>query len=150
LSAQAILVEIGEVKLIVQIRAIAHEYSDFANPEEYAEFILFEHGLNHFIQTLLPFDTMPASIDTSRQQLVTFTLCQVAIIQLQSAFDNPASIHKCLNAASAVFAANQRIPNIQGWEHIDSIMGVRGLIPLSRAPDQHLADFMGCNLSGTH
>ncbi|KAJ7899064.1 hypothetical protein B0H13DRAFT_800211 [Mycena leptocephala] len=65
----------------------------------------------------------PGSIDTIRQCLVNFTLCQAAIIQLHSASDNPASIHKCLNAASAVVAANQRIPNMQVWEHIDSTMG---------------------------
>jgi hypothetical protein len=104
---------------------IAHTSSDLADPEEYAQSMLLEHGLNQVIQTLPSFDIIPGSIDTIRQRLINFTLCQAAIIQLHSASDNPASIRKCLNAASAVVAANQRIPNMQAWEHIDSTMGVR-------------------------
>ncbi|KAF8199748.1 hypothetical protein K438DRAFT_1822396 [Mycena galopus ATCC 62051] len=98
-------------------------HTNLADPEEYAQFILFEHGLYQVIQTLPSFDNVQGPIDAIRQRLVTFTLCQVAIIQLHSAFDNPPSIHKCLNAARAVVAANQRIPNMQVWEHIDSTMG---------------------------
>ncbi|KAJ6594232.1 hypothetical protein B0H19DRAFT_1225431 [Mycena capillaripes] len=97
--------------------------TNLGDPEEYAQFILFEQGLNQFIQTLPSFDIIPASIDTIRQRLVNFTLCQVAIIQLHSAIENPASIHKCLNTARAVVAVNQRIPNMQVWEHIDPTMG---------------------------
>ncbi|KAJ6498972.1 hypothetical protein C8R45DRAFT_925666 [Mycena sanguinolenta] len=98
--------------------------TNLADPEEYAQFILFEHGLNQVIQTLLSFNVVEGRIDIIRQRLVTFTLCQVAIIQLHSALHNPVSIRKCLNAAHAVVAVNQRIPNMQVWEHIDSTMGV--------------------------
>ncbi|KAJ7481875.1 hypothetical protein FB451DRAFT_1171012 [Mycena latifolia] len=97
--------------------------TNLADPDEYTKFIMFEHGLNQVIQTLPSFDIIPVSIDAIRQRLVTFTLCQVAIIQLHSACDNPTSIHKCLNAAQAVVAVNQHIPNIKVWEHIDSTMG---------------------------
>ncbi|KAJ7493831.1 hypothetical protein FB451DRAFT_1020330, partial [Mycena latifolia] len=93
------------------------------DPHEYTQFIQFELGLQKVIQTLPSFDIIPDSIDTIRQRLVTFTLCQVAIIQLHSACDSPASIHKCLKAAQAVVSVNQRIPNIQVWENIDSTMG---------------------------
>ncbi|KAJ7647001.1 hypothetical protein FB45DRAFT_998309 [Roridomyces roridus] len=85
--------------------------SNLSDPDEQAQFTSFEHGLNQFMQTLPPFNGQ-GTIDTIRLRLVTFTLCQVAIIQLHSAFDNPASIHKCLNAARAV-----------AWEHVDSTMG---------------------------
>ncbi|KAJ7696976.1 hypothetical protein B0H17DRAFT_1130627 [Mycena rosella] len=97
--------------------------TNLANPDEYTQFIKFEHGLKQVIHTLPSFDTIPESIDTIRQRLVTFTLCQVAIIQLHCAIDTTASIHKCLNAAQAVVAANQRIPNMHVWEYIDSTMG---------------------------
>lgn len=102
-------------------------HSDLADPEEYAQFLLFEHGLNQVIHSLPSFDTIQGSIDATRQRLVTFTLCQVAIIQLHSTFDNPTSIHKCLNAAQAVVTVNQRLPNMPAWEQIDSTMGVREL-----------------------
>ncbi|KAJ6476042.1 hypothetical protein C8R47DRAFT_664049 [Mycena vitilis] len=91
--------------------------------DEYTQLTLFERGLNEFIQTLPSFDSIQGSIDAIRQRLVNFTLCQAAIIQLHSAFDNPASIHKCLRAARAVVAVNQQIPNMQVWEHIDPTMG---------------------------
>ncbi|KAJ7085852.1 hypothetical protein C8R43DRAFT_1051443 [Mycena crocata] len=97
--------------------------SNLADPEEYAQFLLFEHGLNQMIQTLPSFNTIQGSIDTIRQRLVTFTLCQVALIQLHSGLDHPSSIHKCLNAARAVADVNQRMPNLQAWEYIDSAMG---------------------------
>ncbi|KAJ7902170.1 hypothetical protein B0H14DRAFT_3852185 [Mycena olivaceomarginata] len=96
---------------------------NLADPEEYAQFMLFEHGLNQVIQALPSFDNVQGSIDVIRQRLVNFTLCQVAIIQFHSALDHPASIHKCLSAARAVVEANQRIPNMHIWEYIDSTMG---------------------------
>ncbi|KAJ7495951.1 hypothetical protein B0H11DRAFT_1801658 [Mycena galericulata] len=102
---------------------IGGHQTNFSDPEEQAQFVSFEHGLNQTIQTLPSFNMVEGSIDTIRQRLVTFTLCQVAIIQLHSAWDNSVSIHKCLNAARAVVAANQRIPNIHAWEYIDSTMG---------------------------
>ncbi|KAK7005812.1 hypothetical protein R3P38DRAFT_2794380 [Favolaschia claudopus] len=97
--------------------------TNLSDPEEYAQFILFEHGLTQIIQTLPSPDTVQGPIDAIRQRLVTFTLCQVAVIQLHSAFDNPPSIVKCLNAARAVVSVNQRIPNMQIWQYIDSTMG---------------------------
>ncbi|KAJ6541021.1 hypothetical protein DFH09DRAFT_1089583 [Mycena vulgaris] len=97
--------------------------TNLADPDEYIPFIAFENRLNQVIQTLPSFDTIPGSIDAIRQRLTTFTLCQVTIIQLHSAIDSYASIHKCLNAARAVVAVNQRIPNMQAWEYIDSTMG---------------------------
>lgn len=109
------------------VAIIPYACSDLADPEEYNQFISFEDGLNQVIQTLPSFNIVDGPIDTMRQRLVTFTLCQAAVIQLHSAFDDPASIHRCLNAARAVVSVNQRIPNIQAWEYIDSTMGVRGL-----------------------
>ncbi|KAF7376446.1 hypothetical protein MSAN_00060200 [Mycena sanguinolenta] len=111
------------VALFERASYIGVNRTNLADPEEYAQFTLFEHGLIQVIQILPSFDNFEGRIDTIRQRLVTFTLCQVAVIQLHSAFDNPSSIHKCLNAARAVVAANQRIPNMQVWEHIDSTMG---------------------------
>ncbi|KAJ7772638.1 hypothetical protein DFH07DRAFT_167558 [Mycena maculata] len=102
---------------------IGGHHTNLADPEEYAQLTSFELGLNQVIQTLPSFSTLEGSIDTIRHRLVTFTLCQVAIIQLHSTLDNPASIHKTLNAARAVVAVNERIPNIQAWEYIDSTIG---------------------------
>ncbi|KAJ7723518.1 hypothetical protein B0H16DRAFT_338490 [Mycena metata] len=99
--------------------------TNLADPEQYAQFILFEHGLNQVIEILPSFDNINIRlpIDTVRQRLVDFTLCQVAFIQLHGAFDNPASIRKCLGAVRAVVTVNERIPNMQAWENIDSTMG---------------------------
>ncbi|KAF7315696.1 Chromatin structure-remodeling complex protein RSC30 [Mycena indigotica] len=97
--------------------------------QEYADFLLFEHGLTQFIQTLMPGQT-PASKDIIRHRLVTFTLCQVALIQLLTRLDTREANVKCLNAAQAVVAANQAIPNIQEWKVIDGIMGVSILLGL--------------------
>jgi hypothetical protein len=113
------------IQPLLLVGITTHMSADLADPEEYAQFMLFEHGLNQVIQTLPSFDNVQGSIDAIRQRLVNFTLCQVAIIQLHSALDHPASIHKCLSAARAVVEANQRIPNMHIWEYIDSTMGVR-------------------------
>ncbi|KAJ6625834.1 hypothetical protein B0H10DRAFT_2000941 [Mycena sp. CBHHK59/15] len=97
--------------------------TNLSDPHEYAQFLRFERGMNQFILTLPSFDSVGGSIDSIRNRLVTFTLCQVAMIQLHSAFDNPASIHKCLNAVRSVVSVNQRIPNMQAWEYINPTMG---------------------------
>jgi hypothetical protein len=75
-------------------------------------YILFEHGLNQVVLTLpsSSFNIIPTSIDTIQQRLVNFTLCEVAIIQLHSTFDNPASIHKCLSVVRYVVSSSQHIP----------------------------------------
>ncbi|KAJ7187917.1 hypothetical protein C8R46DRAFT_1241356 [Mycena filopes] len=97
------------------------------DPDRYAQFILFEHGLAQFIQTLASFESnniQIMSIDTLRQRVVTFTLCQVAVIQLHGAReDDGAAVHKCLAAARAVVALNERVPGMRGWEQVDSSMG---------------------------
>jgi hypothetical protein len=61
-----------------------------------------------------------------RRRLVTYTIAQVAMIQLHSAFaeNNAASSRKCLEAAKAVVIAIESIPNIVQWKFINPIMGV--------------------------
>ncbi|KAJ7282916.1 hypothetical protein C8J57DRAFT_54852 [Mycena rebaudengoi] len=98
---------------------------NLADQEEYAQFLAFENGLDHFIRTLPSFQNVQGSIDVIRHRLVAFTLCQVAIIQLHSTYDNPTSIHKCLTAVRAVIAVNQTIPNMQAWDYVNPTMGVR-------------------------
>lgn len=91
--------------------------------------VAFEQDLIEFLASHPSFDDLSGlDVTAIRARLFTYTLAQVAVIQLYgSSCDMTSTGQTCLKAAQAVVAATNQIPNVEEWKYVDPFMGVRSI-----------------------
>lgn len=93
----------------------------------FLKIVTLDRVITHFLDRIVFSSESASSSDHLKSRLITYTLAQVAMIQLHRriAGQDTRSGHKCLEAANAAVRAIEHIPNISQWGYIDSIMSVR-------------------------
>lgn len=94
-----------------------------------ATFQELDRALFDFLRNMPPvnYSTM-ASLDHQRQQFLTYTLAQAAVIRLYGNLSDIMSVQKALVAALSVSAELNKIPDLNEWRFVDPLFGVSHVV----------------------
>jgi uncharacterized protein YchJ len=101
------------------------KFPSYPLPKDDIEPAALQQSLQSFCQTLPHFELLSNTpADVLRQQLVTFTMSQVALIRACTRSSNPTLQKVAVQAAHNVFEATRKTQQNHQWKYIDPIMGV--------------------------